>query len=216
MVIIQSSNGLVGGVRAIVHMSGQQPLEPRWNRLDHWVRVHLPILCGVGILSAVITGLVTTPVRRVEGYSPAQPVPFSHQMHVGTMRIDCRYCHIGVETGRHASIPASSICMNCHSVAALDRPGVQLLRASYAANRPIFWRRIHRLPDFVYFSHDVHILAKIDCEYCHGKVREMEVVSQAVSLSMGSCLGCHRNVQERVPGIAPGLVGPENCSACHR
>jgi len=197
-------------------MAEQNPLEPRWNRLDHHVKVHLPIILGVAILSALLTGLVTTPVRRVEGYAPEQPIPFSHQMHAGSMKIDCRYCHIGVETGRHAAIPASSICMNCHSVAALDRPGVKLLRAAYADNRPMVWRRIHRLPDFVYFSHNLHIAAKIDCEYCHGKVREMEVASQAVSLSMGSCLSCHRNVQQRVPVVLPGLSGPENCSACHR
>ena len=133
----------------------------------------------MAILSALITGLVTTPVRRVEGYVPEQPISFSHQMHTGTMKIDCRYCHIGVESGRHAAIPASSICMNCHNVAALDRPGIKSLRAAYAGNRPVVWRRIHRLPDFVYFSHDVHVLANIDCEFCHGKVREMEVTSQA-------------------------------------
>jgi len=51
-----------------------------------------------------------------QGYAPEQPVAFSHRLHAGELLIDCKYCHTGVETSRHAGIPATSICMNCHSI----------------------------------------------------------------------------------------------------
>ena len=50
-----------------------------------------------------------------QGYSPEQPIAFSHRLHAGELLIDCRYCHYGAETSRHAGIPASSVCMNCHT-----------------------------------------------------------------------------------------------------
>ncbi|MBZ0172784.1 MAG: cytochrome c family protein, partial [Phycisphaerales bacterium] len=49
-----------------------------------------------------------------EGYSPEQPIAFSHRLHAGELLIDCLYCHSGAETSRHAGIPAASVCMNCH------------------------------------------------------------------------------------------------------
>ena len=27
------------------------------------------------------------------GYAPEQPLPFSHELHVGTHNIQCQYCH---------------------------------------------------------------------------------------------------------------------------
>src|SRR5947209_13766222 len=43
-----------------------------------------------------------------------QPVPFSHQHHIGMLGIDCRYCHTSVETSAFAGIPPTKVCMNCH------------------------------------------------------------------------------------------------------
>jgi hypothetical protein len=191
-------------------------LGPGWSRIDRLVRLHLPIVIGVAVLSAFITALVTTPVRRTPGYAPQQPIPFSHQLHAGSMRIDCYYCHTGVEISRHAGVPALSVCMNCHSVAAIEKPDIQRLRQHWTDGKPLAWKRIHRLPDFVYFTHQAHVTAGIDCANCHGQVRQMPVVSQVVSLSMRSCLDCHRNAHQLIPGASAELVGPENCTACHR
>ena len=191
-------------------------MEPNWSRLDAQVRFYLPLVVAVALVSALVTGLVTAPIRRVTGYAPVQPVNYSHRLHAGQMHIDCRYCHLGVEVSRHASVPATSICMNCHRVAALDKPGVIRLREIYANGGSINWKRIHRLPDFAYFSHRVHVSAGVSCENCHGEVRQMDTVTQVSALSMGSCLSCHRNAHERVPGSQASLLGPENCSACHR
>lgn len=61
---------------------------------------------------------------------------------------------------------------------------------------PIEWNRIHNLPDHVYFNHAQHVaVGKVDCQQCHGKVEEMEVVRQYATLSMGWCINCHRETE---------------------
>ena len=58
---------------------------------------------------------------------------------------------------------------------------------------PIEWIRIHNLPDHVYFNHAQHVtVGKVECQTCHGKIQEMEVVAQHSPLSMGWCINCHR------------------------
>jgi hypothetical protein len=49
------------------------------------------------------------------GYTPEQPIHFSHRLHAGELAIDCRYCHFGAWESRHAGIPPASVCMNCHT-----------------------------------------------------------------------------------------------------
>lgn len=61
---------------------------------------------------------------------------------------------------------------------------------------PIEWTRIHNLPDHVYFNHAQHVsVGKVECQTCHGKVEEMEVVAQYSPLSMGWCVNCHRQTE---------------------
>lgn len=61
---------------------------------------------------------------------------------------------------------------------------------------PIEWVRIHNMPDHVYFNHAQHVsVGKIECQTCHGKVEEMEVVKQYSPLSMGWCINCHRQTE---------------------
>ena len=61
---------------------------------------------------------------------------------------------------------------------------------------PIEWVKIHNLPDHVYFNHSQHVtVGKIECQECHGKVEEMEIVQQHAPLSMGWCINCHRETE---------------------
>lgn len=61
---------------------------------------------------------------------------------------------------------------------------------------PIEWERIHNLPDHVYFNHAQHVkVGELECQTCHGKVEEMEVVHQYSPLSMGWCINCHRETE---------------------
>jgi len=127
------------------------------------------------------------------GYRPVQPVPYSHRLHVGELGLDCRYCHASVERSAVANVPPTSVCMNCHKTVRRDSPLLQPVRDSAATGRPMRWTRVHKLPDYAYFAHNVHVAAGIGCVTCHGRIDEMDVVMQMQPLSMSWCLDCHRN-----------------------
>lgn len=66
----------------------------------------------------------------------------------------------------------------------------------YKIPGPIEWVRVHNLPDHVYFNHSQHVtVGQVACQTCHGKVEEMEVVTQYAPLSMGWCVNCHRKTE---------------------
>lgn len=56
-----------------------------------------------------------TKMGREQGYQPDQPIAFSHKIHAGDNKIDCQYCHDTARRSKHASIPATNTCMNCHA-----------------------------------------------------------------------------------------------------
>ncbi|MEM1406758.1 MAG: cytochrome c3 family protein [Bacteroidota bacterium] len=127
------------------------------------------------------------------GYAPKQPIAFSHQLHAGQYEIDCQYCHTGVRKSKSANIPSPNICMNCHSAIKTESPEIQKIYAAIENDKPIEWVRIHNLPDLAYFNHSQHVqVGKLECENCHGDIKEMEVVQQASLLTMGWCIDCHR------------------------
>ena len=127
------------------------------------------------------------------GYQPIQPVPFSHAIHAGQLGMDCRYCHTGVEKSWFSNIPAASTCMNCHSQVLKDDPRLALVRESAATGKPIEWVQIHKLPDFAYFNHSVHVNRGISCVECHGRIDQMDEVYHAKPFGMAFCLECHRH-----------------------
>jgi hypothetical protein len=90
-----------------------------------------------------------------------------------------------------ASIPSAELCAGCHLVVRPNSPEVQKLM-TYANNQePIPWVRVYGVPEFVYFSHRVHIAAQVGCESCHGNVASMDRIGSAQPLTMGWCLDCH-------------------------
>jgi hypothetical protein len=127
------------------------------------------------------------------GYRPVQPVPYSHKLHAGELRIDCRYCHASVEVSAVANVPPTQACMNCHRVVKADSPALEPIRESARSGTPMRWVRVHKLGEYAYFNHRAHVRAGVGCVSCHGHVEEMEVVQQAEPLSMGWCLDCHRD-----------------------
>jgi len=122
-----------------------------------------------------------------------QPVPFSHQHHVGQLGIDCRYCHTGVETSAFAGLPPTRTCMTCHSQVWVDSPLLAPVRESWETGRPIPWERVNDLPDFVYFNHSIHVHKGIGCSSCHGRIDRMPLTEKPHQLFMSWCLDCHRS-----------------------
>ncbi len=184
--------------------------------LDYILRIRLPIVIFVAIASFAFTYFVSRPERDGIGYQPDQPIAYSHKLHAGEMKIDCKYCHTGVETSRHAMVPPLSTCMNCHSIARKDRPDIIKLTEYYNEGKAFPWKRIHRVADFAYFNHSVHVNRGIDCAVCHGEVEKMDKVLQVNSFTMNACLDCHRNPQKYVTNVTQINNGPTNCFACHR
>lgn len=140
---------------------------------------------------AVIVG--RSPYSTAVYYTPEQPVPFSHEHHVGALGIDCRYCHTSVEQSSFAGIPSTHLCMTCHSQIFTDQKMLAPVRQSLMRGEPIHWVRVYDLADFVYFNHRVHVQNGIGCASCHGRVDKMPLMQQAKRLSMEWCLACHRN-----------------------
>lgn len=190
------------------------------------------------------------------GYSPEQPIHYSHRLHAGELGMDCRYCHRGAETSRHAGIPEAQVCMNCHAAVTAGFDAVLQEKAAAAAEgreprrivsahlrklydalalgddlepdpsrkpTPVPWVRIHRVPDFVYFNHSVHVNRGVTCQTCHGPVQSMERVRQEETLSMGWCTDCHRaSAAEPGPADRSTVYGDRaddhvstDCARCH-
>jgi len=151
-----------------------------------------------------------------------QPIQYSHMLHAGTLNIQCEYCHTMARKSIHAGVPPTETCMGCHKVVdATDRPGLEKLKGYWERGEEIPWVKVHDLPDFVYFNHKRHVTAGVQCEECHGQVKETMTVAQRVSsLNMGWCLECHKthpSVDENY-GAQAELRRAEmkDCYTCHK
>jgi hypothetical protein len=164
---------------------------PKWtNKLPR------QIIIGALMVGTAVTAGVTyyfTPLYTRVGYQPIQPVAFPHSVHAKQLGIDCRYCHNGVEKSWYSNIPATSVCMNCHTQVLKDDPRLAVVRESAANGRPIEWVQIHKLPDYAYFNHSVHVNRGVSCVECHGQINDMDEVYHAKPFSMTFCLNCHRD-----------------------
>jgi len=208
---------------------------PKWTN-------QIPVVLIVGTVLAItgatwVVWYYFSPWHTDVGYSPKQPVAYSHKLHAGELGIDCLYCHGNAEKGAHANIPATQVCMNCHKSVKTDSAKLALIRESYEKSIPVEWVRIHKIPDYAFFNHSVHLHAGVGCVECHGRIDEMTQVRQEKPLSMSWCLDCHRNpeghlrppelvtamnytpseedrtlMQQKVPNLSP----PVHCSGCHR
>jgi hypothetical protein len=200
----------------------------------------------VGALAAILGGAGLTfaiwyygsPWNTQVGYAPVQPVPYSHKLHAGELGIDCRYCHANIERSQEAMVPPTQTCMGCHAVIKPDSIRLTNVRESWASNKPVEWKRIHKLPEHAYFDHSVHLANGVGCTSCHGRVDQMEVVRQDQPLSMSWCLDCHRDPGKHLRDLEKTTVTnmawqpsdnaedyadlvakvnpPQHCSGCHR
>ena len=160
---------------------------------DRWLRL-IAVAGGLSLIAVVaVVWYYFTPKYTRVGYQPTQPAPFSHEFHVGQLGMSCRYCHTHVDQAPHSNVPATQTCMNCHLRVKSQSPLLAEVRNSWVSGTPVRWNQVHRLPDYAYFNHAVHINRGVSCQSCHGQINEMKVVYHAEPLSMGWCLECHRN-----------------------
>jgi hypothetical protein len=155
-----------------------------------------PLLGAAGLWACLI--YARSSYGTGQGMIHEQPVPFSHQHHVGDLGIDCRYCHTAVEHGPYAGMPSTEICMNCHSQMWVGSDMLEPVRASHRTGKSLEWTRVHNLPGFVYFDHSIHIHKGIGCASCHGRVDEMPLTYQVSSLLMEWCVNCHRQPEKEL------------------
>lgn len=199
----------------------------------------LGLAAALVVVFAISYLIVRSPYESMQNVPREQPVPFSHEHHVGGLGIDCRYCHTTVERSSFANIPATKICMNCHSQMWATSPMLEPVRESYRTGKSIEWTRVNDLPEFVYFNHSIHVHKGVGCETCHGRVDKMPLMWQGQPLTMEWCLDCHRHPERYVrprdqvfamdyrtprdqPALGSRLVKAyhiqslTSCSTCHR
>ncbi|OYU84635.1 MAG: cytochrome C [Flavobacterium sp. BFFFF2] len=158
-----------------------------------------------------------------QNYEPVQPIHYSHRIHAGSNKIDCKYCHSSARVSKHAGIPSLNVCMNCHKNISqvsdttataeyskvfydaqiqklYDAVGWDKTTQKYTGvSHPVKWVRIHNLPDFAYFNHSQHVtVAGIECQKCHGPVETYEIQKQFAPLTMGWCINCHRETEVKL------------------
>jgi hypothetical protein len=173
------------------------------------------------------------------GVAREQPVPFSHQHHVGAWASTAATATPRSRRRRPAGIPPTKTCMNCHAQIWNQSPTLEPVRASFRSGQSIEWTRVHDLPDFAYFNHSAHVSKGVGCTTCHGPVDRMPLMWQYSSLQMEWCLDCHRaperyvRPKEEVFSVswqppadqieqgralvkAYGIQTATSCSACHR
>lgn len=203
--------------------------------------IHIIIILVAIFVVGEIVYVEAKALGRQQGYSPDQPIWFSHQVHSGQNKIDCLYCHSTSDESKSAGIPGTAVCMNCHNVVKngtiTGTEEIAKILESYESGKPIEWVRVHNLPDHVWFSHAQHVNAgKRECEECHGLVEEMDRLAQVEDLSMGWCISCHRRTEVQFEAnefyeeyirfheeiksgkrtrVTVDDIGGNNCQICH-
>jgi hypothetical protein len=175
----------------------------------------MKVLAAIFVLAFVVviaqTNLLPVTAAQVQNPAPApadvgpeQPIPFSHQIHAGTVKLACDTCHGLSKSGDSFAIPQATFCMQCHQTIAADKPAIQKLAGYAKSGQAIPWVRVYEVPSFVTFSHKTHLDHGNTCQECHGPVAERTQLSKETDISMAGCLACHRTKQ-----AATG------CDTCH-
>ena len=170
--------------------------------MNRWLSIFVLI-----VIVAALGGVFLTRYQTLA--ASEQPIAYNHQIHVEN-GVQCLFCHASAMRSDVAGIPSVQKCMGCHALIASDNQEVQKLRGYWEQGNPIPWVRVNQQPDFVYFSHQAHLLGGINCETCHGEVGLMTVAHPVLNMDMGWCLDCHLNQpQEKVARLA-------DCLTCHK
>lgn len=188
-----------------------------WASAKAWMWKNKTFVSIIGVFLfcyfAVVGYSTLMDIGVYEGYTPTQPIWFSHSIHVCQNEVDCQYCHSSAAKSKHAGIPSVNVCMNCHKgINKGQITGEKEIAKIYAAigfdpatkqyiqdydQKPVEWNKVHNLPDHVYFNHSQHVtVGKIDCKQCHGPVQQYTVGHQATL----------EEINSQDPADVPGLI----------
>ena len=121
LIIALSAAGVNRSLTNAVNQStGEDVLEelPYESRARNWAWNNRAVVSLIGLFfvayGAVLGYQGLMRVGVVEGYKPNQPIQFIHSVHVCENEVDCKYCHHSAYESKHAGIPSTNVCMNCH------------------------------------------------------------------------------------------------------
>jgi hypothetical protein len=142
----------------------------------------------------------------IAAFAQTQPIPFSHKIHAGDVKLGCDFCHeYPAKFGDPVGIPDAPKCLECHAFAAKPTATLAALNSYVEKKQAIPWVRVFALKNFVYFDHRFHLQNDVHCEDCHGPISTEEVVTdQNGTTKMSFCQPCH--VKSRAAS---------GCNTCH-
>jgi hypothetical protein len=187
--------------------SNERGQPQRQGRANRYLNRRLRSAIALSILTALLLGTAAW------GYyfyyrgqfGPAQPIAFSHRLHATTKQLSCVFCHAGATRTARSGVPPLETCMLCHQRIIIEHPEIRKLREYYDAGQAVEWVKVGNLPEYAYFTHQMHTRAGVDCGHCHGDVKAMDRVKLAQDFKMGFCIQCHRDYKATT-----------DCLACHR
>lgn len=166
----------------------------------------------VGVLVALVFGWVIFP-QLLYSKKP-QPITFNHKLHVESVGLDCATCHIAGPNGTFSGLPPLATCAECHSSPQGEsKEEAKLIEQYIEPNKEIPWLVYNKMPDNVYFNHDIHSAKSCNAKGCHDfSVTDM-------------CAMCHIKVWEmskepvveinKITGYTTNTMKMWECERCH-
>ncbi|MCW5982983.1 MAG: cytochrome c3 family protein [Bryobacteraceae bacterium] len=164
----------------------------------------MAVMGGKWLALVAIAAFAQVPEPKILRPPPPQPLPFSHRTHAGT-GLKCVECHSMPAPGDFATLPATAKCMACHIAVKKESPHVAKLAEFHREGKPVPWERVYRVPDYVVFSHKIHMdVDGVSCQTCHGPVEQRDRLQVEKDISMAGCMDCHSAKQ-----------ASNDCQLCH-
>ncbi len=226
---------------AIADKNGEEitEYENTKDRVNSWIHRNWKLALFLGIIIGVALGVEGFArgyeVNVIADYMPSQPVKYSHKLHAGQLEIDCKYCHNSAEKSKHAGLPTTNVCMNCHSsiYEGKENGTVEIAKIHAAAGfnveerdynydengdviegTPIVWNKAHNMPDHVFFSHAQHVnknTGNIDCRQCHGDVKTYTLGRVSTNKEINALA----KIDEKIIELEKPLMTMGWCLECH-
>lgn len=187
------------------------------------------VFIAIGIVLVFITAGYwitngSVEMGRQQNYMPEQPIFYSHKVHAGINQVNCLYCHAGAEKSKHAMIPSTNVCMNCHKQIN-EYTGEQLF--THEGKKVDGTKEIHKLyeyagwnPEKKEYNRDEkgEILAKpIEWVKIHNLPDHVYFNhSQHVAVGKVACQRCHGGIQEMDEVFQFSSLSMGWCINCHR